>query len=516
MKHNVWSRLLAFGLATTLVLNFAAPAFAYQGAKEPDRIKSKSSSKKKKGTIEIKNDTGKECNDLHIYWRPTFPTIEGIKVKETGKDPFPSGYIPDDSKADSVTNHGKGKGDGTVKAGDTVEVKIAWDKDDMPEIAGYAWTLDGAIQARSKDHPKAQIIEVKGKAADDTRKSREEAAKKAAEQAKKDAEEKAKKDAKKDAKKNRGTQRSVAPSGLREETFDTVEGTVRVLMPDDMRPGEIITGTVIAEPNGATAAEREANMDELTGLVMEIGEQKVEVRDRKFNWTIPAAGLMTYLLFKPDGTPLRARSGQIEIPKPGPDPDPVGGPGFSIPTHGQTGKPMPISGNFDPNTPTVITIGGQPAEILAESPRQAIVSLPRNLVGPQDVLVSENGRRVAEGKMGLLQISLSAGKLNLLKGETTTLQVKVIGLEPIDFAGDRLEVYFDPAYVIVINDSPNVIEFMGPGSEPFEGSVFPKPKPSIGRSLRIDSSKVIDGTFEGTIQIRAKQTGAFKISTAMS
>lgn len=499
MKQLAWSKWLALGLAATLIFNVAAPAFAFAGDKEPARVKSKASGKKKKGTIEIKNDTGVECNDLHIYWRPDFPAIESIKVKETGKDPFPSGYVPDDTKADEVSNHGHGKGDGSVKAGETVEVKVAWDKDDMPEIAGYAWTIDGKIQSRSKDHPKAQIIEVKGKDADKTREARQKAA------------EEAQKKADKEAKNDKGVQKSVAPSGLREESFETLEGTVRVLLPDDIRPGDVITGTVITEP-------KESGSDELNGLVLEIGEERVPVKDRKFNWTVPAAGLVAFLLFKEDGTPLRARNGQIEIPTPWPDPDPVGGPGFSIPTHGQTGKPIPIEGNFDPAKPTEITIGGQPAEILAESPRQAIVSLPRNLSGAHKVVVKEAGETVAEGQMGIVKLSLSAAKLNLMKGESTTIKVRVEGLEPILLASDRLEVYFDPAYAIVVNDSPDVIEFFGPGSEPFQGGIgpAPKPKPSIGRSLRIDPSQVKNGVFEGTLQVRAKQAGGFRLSAMIS
>lgn len=504
MNTHPWSKLLTVGLATMLILNIAVPAFAFQEAKDPGRIKSKASSKKKKGTIEIKNDTGKECNDLHIYWRPGFPSIESIKVKETGKDPFPSGYIPDDSKADPITNHGHGKGDGSVKAGDTVVVKVAWDKDDMPEIAGYAWTIDGKIQARSKDHPKAQIIEVLGKDADKTRKAREEAAKKAAEEAKKQAEKETKPG-------KNARQHSIAPSGLREETFDTVEGTVRVLLPDDFRPGDTISGTVIAEPT-------EPNSDELNGLVLEIGDEKVPVKDKKFNWTVPAAGLITFLLFKEDGTPLRAKSGQIEIPTPGPDPDPVGGPGFSIPTHGQTGKPAPIQGSFDPAKPTEITIGGQPAEILAKSPRQAIVSLPRNISGAQNVVVKEAGQTMAEGQMSLVRMSLSASKLSLLKGESTQINLRIEGLEPMLQTGDRLEVYFDPAYAIVVNDSPDVIEFFGPGSEPFHGGYgpTPKPKPSIGRMVRIDANRVRDGVFEQTLMVRAKQAGGFRLSAFIS
>lgn len=51
--------------------------------------------------------------------------------------------------------------------------------------------------------------------------------------------------------------------GLTVVTFITNPGKIRVNLPDDMRAGDTISGTVIAEPNGATKEERGANQAEL-------------------------------------------------------------------------------------------------------------------------------------------------------------------------------------------------------------------------------------------------------------
>ena len=179
MKFERLKKLVSLGLAMSLILAVAAPATGQ--AQDKDRIKSKKSADKKAkhGTIEIKNDTGKDCNDLHLVWRPSQPTIEGITDMSTKKDPFPSGYVhtPPQGHSDHQDDFGRGKNDGEVKDGSTVEIKIAW-TGEMPELVGFAWTLNGEIQSRAKNQAK-QTPEIKGKDADA---AREAAAKKAKEE----------------------------------------------------------------------------------------------------------------------------------------------------------------------------------------------------------------------------------------------------------------------------------------------------------------------------------------------
>lgn len=494
--------LVSLGIAA-LFFNTTLPASAQTadvGRIKPAKTKEKNV---KRGTIEVKNDTGKDCNDFHIAFKPGIPTIE--KVRVGSRDPFPAGYRPRGTSSytgPAYADFGRQKGDGEVKAGEKIKIEIAW-TGEMPEIAYAVWTLDGVVQTAAADAPK-QELEIKGKDADAARKAKADAEAKAkAEQekaAKKEAEE-----AKKEAKK--GIQKSVG--GLEERRIETENGTLRILLPNDLRSGDTVSGTVIAEPKGTTVEERRRNEDELSGLVLDAAGQKTPVKDRKFTWTLPAA-LLTFTLFKEDGTPLRASMGSIPLPKPGPDPDPVGHGDFSIPAGAQTGRPMAISGRFDPAQPTEVTIGGRPAEVLAESPRQTIVEMPRGLVRPQPVSVSDGGALVGTGTASAVNVRLSAEKTTLLRGESTTLRLEVTGLAA--YVGDRLEVYFDPAYIVIQNDSPQVIEFFGPGSQPFDGSVL-KPKPTLGRAVKITAAMLDEeGKFVRTLMIRSRQAGPFAIS----
>ena len=73
---------------------------------------------------------------------------------------------------------------------------------------------------------------------------------------------------------NSGSQtRTDVASGLSTTTFDTLEGTVTVNLPDDLAAGDTISGSVIAEPKGKTGDEQAKNQDELSGYVVEVANQ---------------------------------------------------------------------------------------------------------------------------------------------------------------------------------------------------------------------------------------------------
>ncbi|MFZ0748764.1 MAG: carboxypeptidase regulatory-like domain-containing protein [Pyrinomonadaceae bacterium] len=64
--------------------------------------------------------------------------------------------------------------------------------------------------------------------------------------------------------------------GLTTITFEPKAGTVRVILPDDIRAGDTISGTVVSEPKGHTPEERAKKGGELKGLALEINGKIVE------------------------------------------------------------------------------------------------------------------------------------------------------------------------------------------------------------------------------------------------
>lgn len=121
---------------------------------------------------------------------------------------------------------------------------------------------------------------------------------------------------------------------------------------------------------------------------------------------------------------------------------------YSIPTVGQMGRMLHFRGPFDgiisPND--YVSINDQKIPILAESVGSLIVRDTNESPGLTRIEFSEQGQ-VTKGEFRNLGISLSAPKLNLLRGETTTLTVRVTGLEGIK----------EPAFLELENQSPGVI-----------------------------------------------------------
>ncbi len=87
---------------------------------------------------------------------------------------------------------------------------------------------------------------------------------------------------------------------------------------------------------------------------------------------------------------------------------------------------------------------------VAESPRSLVVLNTSDVVGPTNIECNENGVAM-QCPFRNIGIKLSAPKLNLQRGETTTLHVVVMGL-----AGITQDVPLD-----LINNSASVIKMSG-------------------------------------------------------
>jgi hypothetical protein len=222
--------------------------------------------------------------------------------------------------------------------------------------------------------------------------------------------------------------------GLRTVTFNTPPGLIRIYLPDDTMAGDTISGTVVAEPKGNTAAEREKNRGELRGYVVELEGQKISERPT-FKWTPslpqPNAPVKYQLrVFEVVGSAGRAHESVLDLPLASFPPNPVPTQ-FQIPALGQAGRTLEIAGPFDGNSVnTGVTVGAQTITPIAESPRKCVIESPANVTGPIQITIRE-GHVETNGQYRNVGVNLTAPKTRLLKGERTTLNVQVTGLEGI-------------------------------------------------------------------------------------
>jgi len=79
-----------------------------------------------------------------------------------------------------------------------------------------------------------------------------------------------------------------AEPGLHSTTFTTPQGVVRVYLPDDLAAGDMISGTVVAEPAGNNEAERARNREVLGRDVVHLaGTLIVPVAQGRFTLRVP-------------------------------------------------------------------------------------------------------------------------------------------------------------------------------------------------------------------------------------
>ena len=166
-------------------------------------------------------------------------------------------------------------------------------------------------------------------------------------------------------------QKITQEKGLATAVFNLPQGNIKVYIPDDIRLRDVISGRVVAEPEGRNEKQIARNLAELTRYAIRLYGEKFTIENaaKTFRFTVPAGQPMqgSIDLMNATGTiPVQ----QLTIPaKPLNEQKPAPAQ-CVLPGHVITGSPMTIPGPFDGNaTNTQCTIGKQPATVLAESPR---------------------------------------------------------------------------------------------------------------------------------------------------
>ena len=243
--------------------------------------------------------------------------------------------------------------------------------------------------------------------------------------------------------------------GLKTSTFLLHAGKIDVNFPDDMAASDQISGTVVTQPAGKTPEERQENQDELQGYVVDIkpaqppsqlpgalanlGSQLAQVPLSKgascggvpsFSCQVPPSCTgMNVGLQQGSATVCSSAMSCLPTPPPMPCAD-----GMCImPKVGRGGYPLSIKrrckGGFSNSQVQMQGPGCAPVLLtpLAKSPRQLVVKSPRSIVGPA-VLTAREGNQMSTGNFNNLKLVLTCPNNVLHKGESTQVQVAVLGM----------------------------------------------------------------------------------------
>jgi len=285
------------------------------------------------------------------------------------------------------------------------------------------------------------------------------------------------------------SQETTTENGLSTLVFETPEGMVNVYLPADLAMGDRITGTVVAQPSGDTEKQRAEFADRIAGYVVELNDTvKTTARGGSLEWVVPAgATALTLVLRDAKGTevsraqpPVVTDLGRLEALR-------AGVTDFKLPELGVVGHPVRVDGPFDGDLVTTgVAVGGKDTGLLAESPRAVFFEAGDDRIGSHPMLVKEREATI-EGEFRTIGFLHDIPKTDLVKGETTELKTRVVGLEGLD----------QPVTLRLVNHTPDIVSVEGGDVE----------------IIHIEPSDVgPEGTYTFSRKITGRQSGGFELA----
>ena len=206
----------------------------------------------------------------------------------------------------------------------------------------------------------------------------------------------------------------------------TGDGTIYINFPDDMVAGDVVTGTVFAEPAGK-GEERNTNLKALQQFVVEVDDKEISLSEKSFQLALQQTSLAT-----PNVVQLLNSKRKIVASQdiPALPQRPRAATETSLPPYGQIGRIFTVACPCDGVMADTdyIKVGGKEILTLAESPRQKAALNTSEVTGPTQIELGEHGQ-MRKDEFRNVRLKMTASKLDLNRGEQATMRVEVSGLE---------------------------------------------------------------------------------------
>jgi hypothetical protein len=287
-------------------------------------------------------------------------------------------------------------------------------------------------------------------------------------------------------------------NGMVISNFSTKHGEVTTYLPADLYAGETICGTVTATPAGKNLKQKQKELNELKKLTFSIvgpdGTKQIPLAFTQINAegkaSIPLNSFIVpeqlSVTISDNVQSFKTEKLQVSrrLPKL------LNLDTFTTSTHVMSDSPLCVYGPFDGNSQnTSCLVDGQPVNILAESPRQCIVQFPKEAKNVYSLTMEEKGKRTVMQIQGV-EMNLSTGKLNLLKGESTYLDISVTGLQNLH----------DTAILNINNLSATTVNLLGGNAQ----------------TVRIPPQTIIgEGTYNKRFNVSSLNTGPYSINAEL-
>lgn len=245
--------------------------------------------------------------------------------------------------------------------------------------------------------------------------------------------------------------------GLTTVEFSSPQGIISVYLPSDIRPGDHISGSITVQPVGKNEKQKQKALAELLKGKLRIGNpndpQQVAQSLLQRYPNIPER-LQPIIVSQPFSVSLidgKNLTSNVEIHLPA-IVNQTTNSGCFAPTHALVGEPLRITGNFDGDASnTKCSLGNKELPVLAESTSQCFLLFPQDAAGLHTLTVKENDKQKCTQQVSGVDMQVSAGKLNLLKGQTTYIDVTISNLQNLP----------DTAFLTINNITRDVVVLPG-------------------------------------------------------
>lgn len=302
-------------------------------------------------------------------------------------------------------------------------------------------------------------------------------------------------------------------------TFNTPKGKITVYLPDDIASGDVISGTVIAKPNGKKEKQRKKNRKILNGYVLSLSSGVLlssldfsssatngQAPYETFSFTVPKDGTLPIEIRDADNKTVV--STELPTLPSVPTDETVTDQTQEFTLHKKVisnTEPVTITSSVAVSDVPMIVLSSYNNDVIYNSydlesiiysPRKMVYNLPPNLSGLYSVcLVNSDGTQQTIDLVNIVKIDASIGKGSLAKGETTDLKLKVSGLE---------DCPYEPVQLELVNQTPSIIQLA-------EGNVQIFPIDNSDNQDLMFSNE----SFETTQTVVGQTTGGFAIQSTV-
>ena len=211
-------------------------------------------------------------------------------------------------------------------------------------------------------------------------------------------------------------------AGVVTEEIETKDGKFVLHRTNHLPKGKTISGTVMVEPKSDKTKKRAKQTENLKNYILKIGEQIIS-NDGVFAVKLPDIENVPLQIFSPQGKLIQEIPFELS--------EPIISNALKLPKTIRKDIVEKITGDFSGDiTNANVLLNDKPVDILAGNDTELFFKVEDIEPGKQDLSMEYDDIKTTE-TINVVDYTLQAGKLNLNRGESTYLDVKVVGLEDL-------------------------------------------------------------------------------------